>query len=991
MNTLKVLLADDSEDFLAAASRYLAGQLCVEVVGHARDGAEAVARAETLKPDLVLMDIAMPRMNGIEATRRIKRLPDAPRVVMLSLHDNAEYQRHARAAGAEDYIAKSQFPHRLAEIVCRAPEQRRRRESRVLSVVPGTAALRESEERFRATFEQVAVGIAHVAPDGRWLRVNRKLCDIVGYTHEELLHKTFQDITHPDDLEADLVSVRKMLAGELSTYSMEKRYFRKDGSIVWVNLTVSLVHDASGAPDYFISVVEDISERKHAEEEVRLLQSIALAVGEAPDLDSALETVLREVCKATGWVYGEAWLPCEENTQLQCASAFYVGEAGLKDFAQGSRGFHFERGEGLPGRVWAARRPAWIPDVTKDSNFPRAALARAADLRAALGVPVLAGEEVVAVLGFYEHEARPEDERQVSIVSAVAAQLGLVFLRKRMEESLQDSEARLHAIIDAAPECVKLLKADGTLMQINATGLAMVEADAAEAVLGHCLFDLVAPEYREQFQAFVEHVACGERGRMELEIVGLKGGRRWAETHAVPFHSQATNGSRLLVAVTRDISERKRAEHDLLQLAHYDALTGLPNRLLFTDRLRQAMVNAGRHERLVGVAMLDIDQFKKINDSLGHATGDALLQQIGERLRASLRPSDTVARLGGDEFTLVLADMAHVGDATLVLQKIRQAFETPFRVDGRELFITASIGVTLFPFDDQDVPALLRNADIAMYRAKESGRNTWQFYAAEMTAKANENLMIETELRGAIERNELELHYQPQLNLATGKIAAVEALLRWRNARLGNVAPDRFIPIAEESGLIVPIGEWVLRTACAQVQRWRVAGFASLRVAVNLSARQCREGDFYEMVRRALADSGLPPEALELEVTESLLLQKIGGNATALEQLDALGVRFAIDDFGTGYSSLSYLKRLPIDVLKIDRSFVRDIAADPNDAAIVRAIITLARSLGIEVVAEGVETAAQLHFLRANHCDAMQGYYFSKPQPADAIAELIRV
>jgi diguanylate cyclase (GGDEF)-like protein/PAS domain S-box-containing protein len=938
---LRVLLVDDSPDFLEAARKHLAAQPWIELVGQAGDGAEAVALSEALKPDLVLMDVAMPGLNGIEATRRIRRLPDAPRVIMLSLHEDEEYRRHAREAGAEGYLPKSQFPHLLPEVVCRlfGPDRRRtaqpaqpepavqtlaaaveqtadtvlitnregtigyvnpafervtgyRREEAVgrrpnlvksgehppefyrklwdtiLAGAPFRAVfinrrkdgslyheqktitpikdrtgrimhfvstgkditeqmvqqtlLRQSEERFRATFEQAAVGIAHVSPGGDWLRANQKLCDIVGYPREELLRKTFQDITHPDDLAADLGYVRQMLAGEISSYTMEKRYFRKDGQVVWINLTVALVRRSGGEPDYFISVIEDITERK------------------------------------------------------------------------------------------------------------------------------------------------------------------------RIEESYQDSEARLRALVDAAPECVKLMKADGTLIQINPAGLVMIEADSAEAVVGQCVFDLVAPEYRDRFQAFVERAAQGERGSLEFEIVGLKGTRRWLDTHAVPFRSRATNGTPLLVAVTRDITKRKHAERDLVELAHHDALTGLPNRLLFTDRLRQAMVEARRHERLVGVALLDLDQFKKINDTLGHTTGDVLLVQVGERLRAALRAGDTIARLGGDEFTLVLTDMAHVDDATTVLQKIQGAFEEPFQVDGREFFVTASIGITLFPFDDQDVQALLRNADIAMYRAKESGRNTWQFYAAEMTAKASESLTIENELRGAIERGELELHYQPQVSLTTGRVTGVEALLRWNHPRLGAVAPDRFIPIAEEVGLIVPIGVWVLRTACKQAQHWHQTGSPSLRVAVNLSARQCREPDFTEAVRWALTDSGLPPEALELEVTESLLLRKIGGTATALEQLDALGVRFTIDDFGTGYSSLSYLKRLPIDALKIDRSFVRDIADDPDDAAIVRAIITMAGSLGIEVVAEGVETLEQLNFLQANGCDLMQGYYFSKPQPAAAITQMLR-
>ncbi|MBI3569827.1 MAG: EAL domain-containing protein [Gammaproteobacteria bacterium] len=561
--------------------------------------------------------------------------------------------------------------------------------------------------------------------------------------------------------------------------------------------------------------------------------------------------------------------------------------------------------------------------------------------------------------------------------------------RKHAAQTLQDSEARLRAIIDAEPACVKLMQADGTLLQINAAGLAMIEADSAEAVVGQRVCGLVTPEYREQVQNFIKRVAHGEPDNMEFEIIGLKGGHRWLDTHAVPFSSPATNGARLLVAVTRDISEQKRAERELLELVHHDSLTGLPNRLLFTDRLRQAMVEAGRHERLVGVALLDLDQFKKINDSLGYVIGDALLKQVGERLSAALRPGDTIARLGGDEFTLVLADMAHVDDATMVLQKIRSAFEAPFRVDGHELFTTASIGVTLFPFDDKDAQALLRNADIAMYRAKEKGRNTWQFYAAEMTAKATENLAIESALHTAIERHEFELHYQPQVNLATGRITGVEALLRWRHPELGNVPPDRFIPVAEDNSLIVPIGEWVLRTACTQASRWHAARFAPLQVAVNVSSHQLRDPGFPDTVQRILDETGFPATMLELELTERTLLENAETIVVALDRLKVMGVRFAVDDFGTGYSSLGYLRLFPINVLKIDKSFTAAIENDTGTAAIVRAIITMAHELGMPVVAEGAETAAQCTFLRQHKCDTLQGYHFSRPVPAQDVTRML--
>jgi diguanylate cyclase (GGDEF)-like protein len=410
---------------------------------------------------------------------------------------------------------------------------------------------------------------------------------------------------------------------------------------------------------------------------------------------------------------------------------------------------------------------------------------------------------------------------------------------------------------------------------------------------------------------------------------------------------------------------------------------------LFADRLDQAMIESDRHGRLVGVAFLDLDRFKNINDTLGHEAGDQLLKAVAERLTGAVRKGDTVARLSGDEFTLILADMGHMDDVVRVAQKVLDAFTQPFHVAGRELHMTASLGITLYPFDVKDVSGLLRNADIAMYRAKEHGRNTYQFYAADMMTKAVENLALENDLRHAVARGELVLHYQPIIGCLDGEILGMEALVRWQHGTRGLIPPLQFIPLAEDTGLIVPIGEWVLREACAQCRHWQREFKRPLRVAVNLSARQFGQPPIARTVRRVLEDTGLDPAALELEITESVLLHHDSEKLESLRALAEIGVTLSIDDFGTGYSSLSYLKRFPVDALKIDQSFTHDIPDDADDTALARAIIHMAHILGLKTVAEGVETQAQFEFFRSEHCDAAQGFYFSKPLPAGEFAALL--
>jgi diguanylate cyclase (GGDEF)-like protein/PAS domain S-box-containing protein len=437
------------------------------------------------------------------------------------------------------------------------------------------------------------------------------------------------------------------------------------------------------------------------------------------------------------------------------------------------------------------------------------------------------------------------------------------------------------------------------------------------------------------------------------------------------------------IGVFSDITDRKRAEAHIKFLAYHDALTGLPNRLLAMDHLALAIAHAERAETKTAVLFLDLDNFKAINDSFGHAPGDALLKAVAERLRHCTRDTDTVSRQGGDEFLIVLADIADSEAIAATAEKILDALDTPFNVEGHEFATSLSIGIAVYPDDSKDIDALLMYADTAMYHAKEAGKDTFRFYTEEMNDHAIEHQRIRLGLRRALERDELVLHYQPQVDLASGRIVGAEALLRWNNAESGLLLPAAFIPTAEDSGLIVPIGDWVLREACRQAAAWRRLGLPDLVMAVNVSATQFRRGDLEQSVIKALAESGLPPRLLELELTESILIQDTDKMLDTVRRLKAHGVTLSIDDFGTGYSSLSYLKRFNVDKVKIDRSFVSDALSNPHDASIVRAIIQMARSLNLKTIAEGVEHEHLITFLRLQHCDEAQGYHFGRPMPAD--------
>ncbi|MFH1214983.1 MAG: EAL domain-containing protein [Pseudomonadota bacterium] len=513
----------------------------------------------------------------------------------------------------------------------------------------------------------------------------------------------------------------------------------------------------------------------------------------------------------------------------------------------------------------------------------------------------------------------------------------------------------------------------------------------------------VHPDEQQRVRETVKE-ALGEKKPYSIDyrIIQPDGSLRTVHERAdVVYDAQGNVVS--MHGTVQDITARITAEEKIRFLAHYDSLTGLPNRQLFLEYVSQALFAAQRDKGKVALVYLDLDRFKRINDTLGHSAGDKLLKEIANCLGDSVRSSDiiakasfvkkpgvTLSRLGGDEFTILLTGLAEEEHAARVAQRILELLSHPVMIAGQEVYVSGSIGISIYPSDGDDVDTLLRNADVAMYHAKESGRNTFQFFSEQMNHRAMERLNIETALKKGLERNELILYYQPQLDLRTGKLAGLEALVRWLHPEMGLVPPGMFIPIAEESGLIIPIGEWVIHEACRQVRQWQDEGLCPIRMAVNISSLQFKQQSLIPVVQQALQQSGIEARFLELELTESSIMQNVDQVNDTLVQLKEIGVSLSVDDFGTGYSSMSYLKRFPLDALKIDRSFVMDITTDPNDAAIIKAIIALAHSLGLKTVAEGVETREQLDFLRMEKCDEIQGFHISRPVHAADLEEFLK-
>jgi diguanylate cyclase (GGDEF)-like protein/PAS domain S-box-containing protein len=657
-------------------------------------------------------------------------------------------------------------------------------------------------------------------------------------------------------------------------------------------------------------------------------------------------------------------------------------------------------GEGAAGLAAAgAERPDCIvldfglPDMD-GLEFITALDAASPDGRPAIVIVTGQGSEHIAVnvmkAGAHDYVVKGE------VTSAILKQaIRHAISQKAALDRLQESEGKFRAITECTTDLTYIL-GDDLVFAYASPSVCRFTGFESELILGRELDMLVHPGDAKTVREAVLRARAEPGTSVTVEDHRVHNPNRgW-----IYFSGRATAmpwvpGVNGIVVHCQDVTERRWQEEIIRRQANFDALTGLPNRTLFRDRLSRALSSAIRNGTRAALLFVDIDAFKNVNDTLGHTAGDELLKEAASRLAACVREVDTVARLGGDEFTLVLPDIHEPIDAELVARKVLAALAEPFALDSTKAFVSASVGVTLYPDDAEDEENLLRNADTAMYRAKEEGRNRLRFFTARMHTEAMDRLHLDVDLRDALERGEFLLHYQPIVDLASGFPTGFEALLRWRHPARGLVPPGQFIPRAEQTGLIVPVGTWVLEAACRQLKSWQEAGYSRLRMSVNVSARQCREPAFEATVRRILESTGVGAGSVVLEITESLFIDDSRGDAAeaaaVFRRLRDMGIRVALDDFGTGYSSLSYLKRFPVDILKIDRSFVQDIAANAEDKTLVDAIIAMAHGLGIAVVAEGMETEQQTRILSSRRCDGGQGYFFGKPAPAEqAAAEIER-
>jgi len=834
-------------------------------------------------------------------------------------------------------------------------------------------AEREIETRFRTLFHQAQAGMAFTTLDGHITTVNPAFSELVGYSDTELRTLSLLDITHPDDVAALQEAMQGMLTGEEEGRRIEKRYTRKDGEHVWADLTMRLVRGSDQRPLYFQTVTVDIRDRKRAE----VLQAARFAVTQAlvtsPGWDKAAPGVLEGLCRALDWELAEYWEVDAAREAMHFVTSWKRPGRDTTAFEATAPTAAYRRGEGLAGRVWEAGAPVAMPDLGADSS-PRSVAAMAVGLHGIVGFPVRSGRRVVGMISLHTWAAHDLDDGLVAVMNDVGSQIGEFVERKRAEVALQESEKRMRSVLDNVSDGLATIDPAGVIESGNPAVVKLFGYSEQELV-GQRADILIATTHRSAFDNYLQR-----RLTLDIPVSGAHetmGKRKNGSLFPLEFVvSSMQIGSRhLFIATLRDISERKAHTDALEYQALHDALTGLPNRSLFGDRLRQALLAARRNQKMFGVLLLDLDRFKDINDALGHDRGDSLLQEVTARLRGVLRATDTIARLGGDEFAVLTTDAKHPEDVVATARKILASLEGPFAIGDQMVETGASIGIAMYPVHGDDPSTLLRRADVAMYVAKRSGGG-FALYQPEQEAQTLRRSGLAGELRRSIPQGELVLHYQPQVTLATGAIQTVEALVRWNHPREGLMPPDRFIPMAEETGIIHPLTAWVIDAALTQLCKWLADGI-DVSVSINVSPRNIEDHSLEEMVARAIGNFKIEPSRLTLEITEGVAMAAAA--AKALHRLHEIGVRLALDDFGTGYSSLLYLMRLPVNEIKIDRSFVSALASDTDSAAIVRSAVGLGHNLGLRVVAEGLQDRMAETILIDAGCDAAQGFLVGRP------------
>ncbi len=927
--------------------------------------------------DVVLLDYRLPGVDALEAvkTLRAERGLDIP-IVIVSGQGGEEVAARAIHLGVDDYISK--HPGYLHELPA------------TLEKVWRQVELLRERGNLRATSQRLGYVLAaspvilftlRLADNGMiptWVSAN--IARLLGYTVEQALQPGWwRAHLHPDDREATLAAFNTLTAhGEVVH---EYRFFDGSGQTRWIHDELRI----SPGADEVIGAWRDISEAKRAEQ----LQQTRIAVLDGLVANQPLSGILKEIVVRLERMHPEMRV----SILLRDASdgRLYIGAAPSlpADYNNAVNGLEVRVGAGSCGSAAALGAPVIVEDVLVDPYWKDYVLhSQRAGFRACWSQPFKnESGEVLGTFGIYYAQPHSPAQSELDLIGEFARIAGIAVARVRADTTLRQAAT----VFESTREGVVITDLTPRILTVN-RAYTEITGYTPEEVRGR---DPGMLKSGRQDDAFYQTMwaSLQASGHWQGEIWNRrKNGEIYPQLLTISTVHDGEGVASHYVGVMTDISQLKQSEARLEHLAHYDPLTDLPNRLLLQSRLEHALERAERYQQQVAVLFIDLDRFKNVNDSLGHPVGDELLEALAKRLSNRLREDDTFGRLGGDEFLLLLENLDHPQDAAGVAQTMIQLLELPFELpSGHEVYVGASIGISLYPEDGSSATELIKNADVAMYQAKEQGRNTTRFYTPTLTVAAKERLDMESRLRRALANGEFLLHYQPQVDARTGALIGCEALLRWNSPEEGMISPLRFIPLAEETGLIVPMGEWVLRTACAQARAWMDAGQEPLVMAVNLSGRQLRQRDIARRVAGILEETGLPAGYLKLELTESMIMGHGEQAVDLLRALKELGLRLSIDDFGTGYSSLAYLKRFPIDELKIDQSFVRDIPHDLNDTEIAAAIIALARNLNLSVVAEGVETVEQLDFLSRQGCGAFQGYLFSRPMAADAFVRYPRV
>jgi diguanylate cyclase (GGDEF)-like protein/PAS domain S-box-containing protein len=767
--------------------------------------------------------------------------------------------------------------------------------------------------------------------EGKIRVANHAASAMLGYGEEELTGKPVRTIIDPEES----ISTGQLLRSG-GTLDLHMAWRGATGGRVDVIASSSFVRDAEGAPVGVVYVASDVTERRRAEQALRESEHRYRTLFEGNPLPM--------------WVY-----------DFETLKFIAVNEAAVKHYG-------FSKDEFLQMTIAGIRPPEEIPTM-----MSTLATLRDRDRNRVFRHSKKDGTTFDAEITSFEFVSAGRRARLVIAVD--------VTQRRLAEERLRENEERYRLLFERNLAGVFRSNLEGRILEVNES-MARIFGYSREELLATPAQSLFfTPEERQRAIARL-------RDQKTLSNIELRLRRKDGTPVWILENMSLVESAGIIEGTMIDISDRKAAQEQVEYQAYHDVLTGLPNRLLFRDRITVALAHARRSRRAVAVMFLDLDQFKLVNDTLGHTVGDGLLQAAAERLVHCVRADDTVARMGGDEFTILVSDLTDTRAASLVAQKVLDSMSKPIDVDGHELFITTSIGISIFPDDGMDTETLLKNADRAMYRAKEAGRNNYQFATGASVEASKGRLSLERSLHHAFDRQEFVIHYQPMIEMDTHRVVGAEALIRWKHRELGLLGPDEFIHVAEDCGLIFPIGEWVLRTACAQMRQWHRAGH-DLNIAVNLSARQFQQHDLTAMIERILEETGLGARWLDIEITESTAMHNAEMSLGIMTRLKQMGVRLSIDDFGTGYSSLSYLKKFPIDTIKIDQNFVHDLTLSPNDGAIISAVISMARALKLHVVAEGVETEEQLEFLRRQHCETIQGFLYSRPLPAEEFEAIL--